>query len=168
VAALVAELAKASGWNAEQVGRLNEAALVHDVGKIGVPDALLTKPGALNAEEYEQIKQHAALSTQIVAEVLDDEQTAWVAAHHERPDGRGYPRGLTADEIPTGAALLAVADAWDVMTVSRPYSVPKAPEEALAECRELAGAQFTPEAIEALLVLHEIGSLWRLTPGVAA
>ena len=86
----------------------------------------------------------------------------------ERPDGRGYPRGLTADEIPTGAALLAVADAWDVMTVSRPYSVPKAPEEALAECRELAGAQFTPAAIEALDVLHDIGSLWRLTPGVPA
>ena len=168
VAALVTELAKASGWNAEQVGRLNEAALVHDVGKIGVPDAVLTKTGPLNAEEHELIKQHAALSTQIVAEVLDDEQTAWVAAHHERPDGRGYPRGLTADEIPSGAALLAVADAWDVMTMSRPYSVPKPPEEALAECRELAGAQFTPEAIEALLVLHKIGSLWRLTPGIPA
>jgi diguanylate cyclase (GGDEF)-like protein len=168
VAALVTELAKASGWNAEQVGRLNEAALVHDVGKIGVPDAVLTKPGPLDAEEYEQIKQHAALSTQIVAEVLDDEQTWWVAAHHERPDGRGYPRGLTADAIPTGAALLAVADAWDVMTVSRPYSLPKAPAEALAECRELVGAQFTPEAIEALNVLHDIGSLWRLTPGVPA
>jgi HD-GYP domain-containing protein (c-di-GMP phosphodiesterase class II) len=168
VAALVTELAKASGWEAERVGRLNEAALVHDVGKIGVPDAVLTKPGPLNAEEYEQIKQHAALSTQIVGEVLDDEQTAWVAAHHERPDGGGYPRGLTADDIPSGAALLAVADAWDVMTVSRPYSMPKSCEEAMAECRELAGVQFTPEAIEALLVLDEIGSLRRLTAGVAA
>jgi diguanylate cyclase (GGDEF)-like protein len=168
VAALATELAKASGWDAERIGRLNEAALVHDVGKIGVPDAVLTKPGPLNAEEYEQIKQHAALSTQIVAEVLDDEQTAWVAAHHERPDGRGYPGGLTADEIPGGAALLAVADAWDVMTVSRPYSVPKSPEDALAECRELAGAQFSPEAIAALLATHEDGTLQRLTVAVAA
>jgi diguanylate cyclase (GGDEF)-like protein len=168
VAAMAVELAKASGWDAESVGRMNEAALVHDVGKIGVPDVVLTKPGPLNAEEYEQIKQHAALSTQIVGEVLDDDQTAWVAAHHERPDGRGYPRGLTGEEIPAGAALLAVADAWDVMTVSRPYSVPKSPEAALAECRELVGTQFTPEAIEALLVLHEIGSLRRLTPAVPA
>jgi diguanylate cyclase (GGDEF)-like protein len=167
VAALVTELAKASGWNAEQVGRINEAALVHDVGKIGVPDAVLTKPGRLTEYEYEQIRQHAPLSTQIVAEVLDEEQTSWVAAHHERPDGRGYPLGLTADEIPSGAALLAVADAWDVMTVSRPYSMPKSPEDALAECCELAGAQFTPEAIEALLVLHEIGSLQRLMVGAA-
>ena len=168
VAALVSELAKVSGWDAGQVGRLNEAALVHDVGKIGVPDAVLTKLGPLTAEEHELIKQHAALGSQIVSEVLDDEQTAWVRAHHERPDGGGYPRGLSAGEIPSGAALLAVADAWDVMTVSRPYSVPKSPEEALAECRDLAGSQFTPAAIEALLVLHEIGSLWRLTPGVAA
>ncbi|HEV7459654.1 MAG TPA: diguanylate cyclase, partial [Solirubrobacteraceae bacterium] len=168
VAALATELAKASGWTAEEVGRLNEAALVHDVGKIGVPDAVLTKPGPLTAEEYELIKEHAQLSTQIVGEVLDDEQTAWVAAHHERPDGRGYPRGLTADHIPAGAALLAVADAWDVMTVSRPYSVPKSPEAALEECRESAGAQFTAEAIEALLVLHDIGSLRRLTPGMPA
>ena len=82
------------------VGRLNEAALVHDVGKIGVPDAVLTKLEPLSAEEHELIKEHAALSSQIVAEVLDDEQTAWVAAHHERPDGRGYPRGLTAARSP--------------------------------------------------------------------
>jgi diguanylate cyclase (GGDEF)-like protein len=168
VAALVTELAKVSGWDAERINRLNEAALVHDVGKIGVPDAVLTKSGPLNAEEHELIKQHAALSSQIVAEVLDEEQTAWVAGHHERPDGRGYPLGLTADEIPTGAALLAVADAWDVMTVSRPYSVPKSPEEALAECRDLAGEQFIPAAIEALLVLQEIGSLQRLRLEVAA
>jgi diguanylate cyclase (GGDEF)-like protein len=168
VAAMVTELAKASDWETDAVGRLNEAALVHDVGKIGVPDAVLTKPGRLTSEEYEQIKQHAALSTQIVAEVLDDEQTAWVAAHHERPDGRGYPDGLTAENIPAGAALLAVADAWDVMTVSRPYSVPKSPEDALAECCELAGAQFTAEAIDALRVVHANGTLRRLTPEVPA
>ena len=168
VAALATELAKASGWDPELVGRLHEAALVHDVGKIGVPDAVLTKPGRLTEEEYEQIQQHAALSTQIVAEVLDEEQTAWVAAHHERPDGRGYPNGLEADRIPAGAALLAVADAWDVMTVSRPYSVPKSFEEALEECRALAGAQFTPEAIEALLATHAAGALERLMATVAA
>ena len=163
VAALASGLAATAGWDPARAGRLHEAALVHDVGKIGVPDAVLTKPGRLTAEEYEQIRQHAALSTQIVAEVLDDEQTSWVAAHHERPDGQGYPVGLTVEEIPEGAALLALADAWDVMTASRPYSVPKEPEEALAECREHMGEQFTETAVEALVALYEEGALDGLT-----
>jgi diguanylate cyclase (GGDEF)-like protein len=168
VAALASQLAGAAGWNTARAGRLHEAALVHDVGKIGVPDAVLTKPGRLTREEFEQVKLHAALSAQIVAEVLDDEQTAWVAAHHERPDGRGYPRGLTAQDISEGAALLAVADAWDVMTASRPYSTPKAPEAAMAECRELAGAQFFATAVDALAVVYEAGSLDALTTGLPA
>ena len=127
-----------------------------------------TKPSRLTAQEYEQIRQHAALSTQIVAEVLDDEQTSWVAAHHERPDGQGYPLGLTVEEIPEGAALLALADAWDVMTASRPYSVPKEHEEALAECRERTGEQFTETAVEALLALYEAGALDGLTARASA
>ncbi len=150
VAEMSARLATASGWSATRVALLREAALVHDVGKIGVPDAILLKPGRLTADEYEVMKGHAELSAQIVADVLRPEQVAWVRAHHERPDGGGYPRGLTHPEIPEGAALLALADAWDVMVASRPYSLPKTPAEAIAECRRLRGEQFTAAAVAAL------------------
>jgi diguanylate cyclase (GGDEF)-like protein len=159
VSELAARLARVRGWPAERARLLAEAALVHDVGKIGVADALLLKSGRLSAEEYERIKAHADLSAQIVHDVLAPEQVEWIRCHHERPDGRGYPRGLQADGIPEGAALLAVADAWDVMTLSRPYSSPKSPAEALAECRELVGAQFTAEAVDALVRLYDDGKL---------
>ncbi|HEX2017142.1 MAG TPA: diguanylate cyclase [Solirubrobacteraceae bacterium] len=163
VALLCASLAELAGWSAEGIAQLRDAALIHDVGKIGVPDAILLKPGALTIEEYEQVKQHAALSAQIAEEVLGPEQVEWIRAHHERPDGRGYPAGLIEYEIPEGAALLALADSWDVMTISRPYSVPKGVQAALEECRDLVGRQFTATAVRALLALHDRGSLTRLT-----
>jgi diguanylate cyclase (GGDEF)-like protein len=150
VAALAARLAQLRGWSPERVALLHEAALVHDVGKIGIPDAVLLKPGRLDAADYEQVKQHAALGARIVADVLDAEQVAWIRSHHERPDGRGYPDALRGDEIPEGAALLAVADCFDVMTVARPYSRPKSEADALAECRSLVGAQFTSASVAAL------------------
>jgi diguanylate cyclase (GGDEF)-like protein len=148
VAALAARLAQARGWPADRVALLHEAALVHDVGKIGVPDAVLLKPGRLDPAEYEQVKQHAALGARIVDDILTREQVGWIRAHHERPDGRGYPDGVR--EIPEGAALLAAADCFDVMTVARPYSRAKSTAEALAECRSLVGAQFTADAVAAL------------------
>jgi diguanylate cyclase (GGDEF)-like protein len=150
VAATAARLAQLRGWSTERVALLHEAALVHDVGKIGIPDAVLLKPGRLDAAEYEQVKQHAALGARIVTDVLDPEQVAWIRSHHERPDGRGYPDALRGDEIPEGAALLAVADCFDVMTVARPYSRPMSEAAALEECRSLVGAQFTSAAVAAL------------------
>jgi diguanylate cyclase (GGDEF)-like protein/putative nucleotidyltransferase with HDIG domain len=159
VSDLAAKLALQVGWAPERVLLLSEAALVHDVGKIGVPDAVLLKDGQLDADEYEQIKQHAELGALIVEDVLLPEQVEWVRSHHERPDGLGYPNGLEADEIPEGASLLAVADAWDVMTLSRPYSAPKLPDEAVAECTRLVGVQFTAAAVAALARLHADGEL---------
>jgi putative nucleotidyltransferase with HDIG domain len=156
VAALAASLAQARGWPAERVALLHEAALVHDVGKIGVPDAVLLKPGRLDDDEYEQVKQHAALGARIVDDILLPEQVDWIRWHHERPDGRGYPDGLS--EIPEGAALLAAADCFDVMTVARPYSRAKSEPEALAECRRLAGAQFTAAAVAALEAALEVAT----------
>jgi diguanylate cyclase (GGDEF)-like protein len=150
VAALAARLAQLRGWSPERVALLHEAALVHDVGKIGIPDATLLKPGRLDAAEYEQVKQHAALGARIVADVLDAEQVSWIRSHHERPDGRGYPDALEGAAIPEGAALLAVADCFDVMTVARPYSRARSAADALAECRSLVGAQFTSAAVSAL------------------
>jgi diguanylate cyclase (GGDEF)-like protein/putative nucleotidyltransferase with HDIG domain len=159
VADLAGKLARASGWAPERALLLSQAALVHDVGKIGVPDALLRKIGPLSDAEYDQIKTHAELSARIVEDVLLPEQVEWIRSHHERPDGNGYPRGLAAHVVPEGSSLLAAADAWDVMTVSRPYSIPKSPRSALAECIELTGIQFTATAVAALKALHDIGDL---------
>jgi len=159
VSELVGRLALASGWSEERALMLEEAALVHDVGKIGVPDAVLLKVGSLAPHEYAQIKQHAELGARIVGDVLGSEQVAWIRSHHERPDGLGYPHGLCDGAIPAGAALLAVADAWDVMTFSRPYAKTKTPAQALAECRSLLGRQFTHGAVTALLAVHSADGL---------
>jgi diguanylate cyclase (GGDEF)-like protein len=157
VAEIATQLAVTAGWSQERALTLSEAALVHDVGKIGVPDTLLCKPEPLTPEERSQIQAHAELSAQILEGVLSPEQVQWVRTHHERPDGTGYPRGLR--RIPEGGALLALADAWDTMTAGRPYSVPKSAEDALAECVSLAGVQFSPRAVQALVKLHRRGQV---------
>ena len=159
VAELSERLARTMGWSPKRAARLREAALVHDVGKIGVPDAILLKPSRLTLDEYEAVKEHAMLSAQIVEGVLSEEQVAWVRAHHERPDGGGYPHGLDAPQIPDGAAIIALADSWDVMTAPRLYSEPKDPATALDECRRLVGAQFDGRCVEALEKLSERGVL---------
>jgi diguanylate cyclase (GGDEF)-like protein len=167
VAALTAELAGESGWSADEVGRLHDAALVHDVGKIGVPDAILSKPGRLTDEEYDVIKRHADLGARIVAGVLEADQVAWVRGHHERHDGRGYPDGLAGAAIPDGARLLALADAWDAMTGARVYSAPMPLADALAEVRRNAGTQFHPEAVQALERIHARDGLAAYAPAMA-
>ena len=154
VATLACAIALHMGWSDERVALLEEAALVHDVGKIGVPDAVLLKPGRLDDDEYEQIKRHAALGAQMVEDVLLPEQVAWIRAHHERPDGRGYPDRLAGGAIPDGAAILGVADAFDVMTATRIYSTARTRDDALAECERLVGAQFAAEPVAALVALH--------------
>jgi diguanylate cyclase (GGDEF)-like protein len=159
VATIAGQLARTAGWPAERARQLSEAALVHDVGKIGVPDAVLRKATPLTLEERRQIEGHAELAARIVEGVLSPEQVEWIRTHHERPDGDGYPRGLCGAEIPEGAALLAVADAWDVMTVSRPYSLEKTIEESLEECLALVGRQFSEAAVAALVALYDSGAL---------
>ncbi|MDX6703290.1 MAG: hypothetical protein QOF26_3516 [Baekduia sp.] len=154
VALLTARLAEHRGWPPERVALLHEAALVHDVGKIGIPDAILLKPAKLTAEEYAVIQQHAGLGARIVEDVLDAEQVDWILSHHERPDGRGYPRGLHGDRLTEGAALLAAADAFDVMISARPYAPGRSVPDALTECRALVGRQFTAAAVAALEGVH--------------
>jgi HD-GYP domain-containing protein (c-di-GMP phosphodiesterase class II) len=110
-------------------------------------------------QERRQIEGHAELAARIVEGVLSPEQVEWIRTHHERPDGGGYPRGLRGAEIPEGAGLLAVADAWDVMTVSRPYSLQKTVAASLEECLALVGLQFSAAAVGALLALYDSGAL---------
>jgi len=153
VADLAVALARERNWTPEQTELLREAALVHDVGKIGVPEAILLAPRALAPEEYEQVKQHSALGAQLASDVLNDDQVAWIRWHHERPDGKGYPDGLPAGRVPEGAKLLAIADAWDTMTSNRSYRSARPIADALNECRKLSGRQFAPEAVTALLAV---------------
>jgi diguanylate cyclase (GGDEF)-like protein/PAS domain S-box-containing protein len=150
VAEVARVLADILGWTAEDASALRDAGLVHDVGKIAVPDAILFKPDTLTSEEFHRVKAHAALGAEIVADVLSPAQVSWVRGHHERWDGRGYPDGLAGEDVPEGARVLTLADAWDVMTSARPYGAPLSREDALAECRRCSGAQFWPVVVEAL------------------
>ncbi len=168
VAQFAGLLAQASGWPDERVARLREAALVHDVGKLAMPDGLLAKPGRLTEREREQMSEHVGLSARIVGSILSEEQVGWIRGHHERPDGDGYPAGLTAAEISDGAALLALADAWDVMVAGRTYSRTKTVDEAYEECISLVDLQFTPAAVDALRRMHAGGALHAEPPALAA
>jgi diguanylate cyclase (GGDEF)-like protein/PAS domain S-box-containing protein/putative nucleotidyltransferase with HDIG domain len=159
VAELAVRLAHELGWPEERCALLRDAALVHDVGKVVIDDALLRKPGALTPDEYEVVKEHAPTGAQIAAEALNAEQTAWIAQHHERPDGAGYPAGLSGAEISEGGLILAFADVWDVMTSARPYKEAKGVEEALGECRALAGRQFDGAVVAAFERLLDRGAV---------
>lgn len=159
VATLAAKLAYAAGWSPERGMMLREAALVHDIGKVGLPERLLAGNHVLTTAERELVAEHVELAVRIVDGVLSPEQVDWIRSHHERPDGLGYPRGLKGDEIPDGAAFLAVADAWEAMRTGRPYQPAKSPDAALAECSALIGTQFTRSAVGALMQLHALGDL---------
>lgn len=161
VASLAEDIARALRWDPEDARRLRDAALVHDIGKLGVPDAVLHKPGALDPAEIEVVRTHAPLGAEIVGDVLDTEQVAWVRHHHERFDGRGYPTGLRGDEIPAGARILAVADSYDVMVSVRTYKAARETGDALDEVRCCAGTQFDPAAVSALLRLAAVGRIPR-------
>jgi len=131
---------------------LRLGALLHDIGKIGLSDEILRKPGALTAEEFEQIKRHPALGARILRQVpFLAPHLPIVELHHERPDGRGYPFGLRGDEIPLPARIVHVADAFDAITSARAYRPARSPREALAELQQHAGTQFDPASVDALV-----------------
>ncbi|HEU4975749.1 MAG TPA: diguanylate cyclase [Baekduia sp.] len=149
VAELCVLLAEELGWPEDRQALLRDAALVHDVGKVVIPDGILSKPGALTSDEYALVKEHAPTGARIAAEALGAEQVAWIAQHHERLDGTGYPAGLPAERITQGARIIAFADSWDVMTSERPYKHAKREEHALDECRALVGQQFDGDVVSA-------------------
>lgn len=159
VADLAVAIGGAMGWGSERLLRLREAGLVHDVGKIGIKDRILFKPGRLTAAEYRQITRHAEIGADMVVDVLTPQQVAWVRGHHERWDGGGYPDRLAGEAIPEGARLLGLADAWDVMTSERSYHVPLETEAALAECIRCAGTQFWDDAVAVMVDLVRSGAV---------
>lgn len=137
----------------ERVSRLGLAALLHDMGKIAIPKAILDKPGSLTDEEWDMVRRHPELGRQMLLRAGGDwaSLAPIVAAHHERWDGRGYPRGLTKDAIPLEARILTVADAYDAMTSPRVYQKPLTFMEARAEMQRCAGHQFDPHVVTAFL-----------------
>jgi diguanylate cyclase (GGDEF)-like protein len=164
VAGLAERLAFASGWPASRAGELRDAAALHDVGKIVVDEAVLAARRVLTPDERRMVEQHPAVASRILSGVLTECQVSWVRHHHERWDGTGYPDGLEGTDIPDGALLLALAEAWDSMTSLRAYAPARSPDEAYAECLRLASSQFAPEAVVALSRLWRSGALRHREP----
>jgi diguanylate cyclase (GGDEF)-like protein len=157
VAAYALFLADRMGLPDELQRNLGTAGLLHDVGKIGVPDDILRKPGRLSPHEYEIVKQHVTLGDLIVRDVPDVELIrAGVRYHHERWDGGGYMAGLAGEEIPLIARILAVVDAFSAMTTTRPYRKAFPVERALAELRAAAGTQLDPDLVDAFVTGLEL------------
>lgn len=153
VARYAVMIGKVLGESAESIDSFKVAGLLHDLGKIGVPDSILRKPGKLTDEEYDTLKQHPSVGGNILrrAPQLDVVIPA-VVSHHERWDGRGYPDGLDNTSIPLMARVLAVADAFDAMTSDRPYRAAMRPDDALDELCKNMNIQFDPEIVEAFCI----------------
>lgn len=142
------------GLNGAAMADLSRGALLHDIGKIGVPDAILLKPGELSATELESMRRHPTIGYSMIAHIPFLAKSAEIVLHHhESFDGSGYPSGLAGEEIPLGARIFAVVDTLDAMTSDRPYRKALSFEEALGEIRRQSGQQFDPVIVDALLSL---------------
>jgi diguanylate cyclase (GGDEF)-like protein/putative nucleotidyltransferase with HDIG domain len=146
-------MARELGLSEARIGRVRLAGMLHDVGKVGVPDTILKKPGRLTDEEFAVIRRHPELGAQILEHPNLRDVQAWVRMHHERPDGKGYPLGLAGDELPLEARIVAVADAYEAMTSDRAYRDSIGHEAARDELRRCAGSQFDERVVEAFLAV---------------
>ena len=151
------QIAAQLGLPDDHVERVRLAGVLHDVGKIGVSDRVIAKPGPLDADEWREMRTHPEIGARLLAHPEFDDLRAWVHSHHERPDGRGYPLGLAGDSIPLEARILAVADAYEAMTADRAYRPSMGEEAARAELEAGAGTQFDPRVVRAFLLVLERG-----------
>ena len=144
------------GIAGEERANIARGALLHDIGKIGVPDQVLLKPGKLTEEEWIEMRKHPDIGARILSGIeFLNEAAEIVLAHQERWDGNGYPRGLAGDNIPIGARIFSVADALDAIVSDRPYRRGQSIERAREEIRDGAGTQFDPKVVDAFLSLSE-------------
>ena len=151
VADLGAMIAAELGLSDEAVEQVRMAGRLHDIGKIGIREEILTKEGPLTAEEYEQVKQHVVVGSQILAPLAHlGEIIGFVRSHHERWDGQGYPDKLKGDDIPLGARILAAAEIYDALTTARPYQEKMPPEVAVERMKDLTGSVLDEEVYNAL------------------
>ena len=150
------EIGQAMACSEEELGEMALGASLHDIGKIGIPDAILLKPGKLNPEETEIMRRHVNISYDLVSRHLFLAPAAQIVlTHHESYDGSGYPQGLVGKEIPLGARIFAVADTLDAMTSDRPYRAALPYRFAREEIKRCSGSQFDPDVVQAFLAIPE-------------
>jgi len=160
VSAYVQELAHQMGWDSQALEQAYIGTLLHDIGKIGIPDAILSKPDRLTEEEFDKMRQHVMIGVRIVKDIPQLGPVGdFIRHHHERFDGRGYPDKLAGEEIPLAGRLVAVADSFDAMTSDRPYRKGMSLEQAIQELKRNSGTQFDPRVVEMFLYLLESGAL---------
>jgi diguanylate cyclase (GGDEF)-like protein/putative nucleotidyltransferase with HDIG domain len=142
-------LAEAAGVTPSELQAITTGALVHDIGKLGIPDHILRKPGKLTTEEFRRIQHHVHIGAEILAPIpFPFPVVEVVRTHHERWDGRGYPRGLKGEEIPIGGRVIGIVDVFDALTSDRPYRRALSDEEAIRHLKEGAGKQFDPHLVD--------------------
>ena len=155
VAVIASKVAVALGLDEHTVRRVHLSGLLHDIGKIGVPEAVLTKPGRLNKEEYGLMRKHPEIGSKILGDIKQvQDLISGVMCHHERIDGKGYPQGLAGDKIPLFGRIVGLADCFDAMTSNRTYRRALPLEVTLTEIRRYSGTQFDPRMVEAFLTLE--------------
>lgn len=160
VARWAARIAARLGLDRQAQVRTAAAARVHDVGKISIAQSLLAKPGRLTEQEWEQMRRHPEEGARLLVELANRPDLApLVAAHHERYDGDGYPRGLAGDDIPIGARIISVCDAWAAMRVDRPYARALEVTKARDELESGRGTQFDAAVVDAFLGLADEGAI---------
>jgi PAS domain S-box-containing protein/putative nucleotidyltransferase with HDIG domain len=162
VGLIASEVAARLGMRSEQVKRLREAAPLHDIGKIAIPDAILLKPGRLNAHQQQVMQTHAALGARLLSRSSSPvlQMAAVIAAtHHEWWNGSGYPKGLAGERIPLVGRVVAVADVFDALTHERPYMPAWSVKQAIARIERSSGTQFDPRVVEAFLAVYEEAQL---------
>ena len=143
--------ARELGLPPDSVERIRLAGILHDVGRVGLPDDLLGKPGPLTEDEWALVRTHPAIGARMVETTEYEDIRSWILFHHERPDGRGYPEGRGEGDVPIESAIIGVADAYEALTNPRPYRAAYAAERAADELRRQAGKQFRSDVVEALL-----------------
>lgn len=145
-------MGNALGLTDDKIKELKTVGLLHDIGKIAIEEKILNKAGKLNEEEWEEIKKHPEIGYRILSTVNDlSEMAEYVLAHHERWDGRGYPKGLQGADIPLQSCIISIVDAYDAMISERSYRNPLSKEAAIQELRSNAGSQFNPDLIDVFI-----------------
>jgi diguanylate cyclase (GGDEF)-like protein/putative nucleotidyltransferase with HDIG domain len=155
-------MARELGFDEEHVERVRLAGVLHDIGKIGISDRVLSKPGPLDPDEWQEMYTHPEIGARLLSRPEFDDLRAWILAHHERPDGLGYPCALAGDDVPLEGRILAVADAYEAMTADRVYPPALGEEAARAELEAGAGTQFDAEVVTAFLRALDAGRSQRL------
>jgi putative nucleotidyltransferase with HDIG domain len=154
VTEMTISIAKEMGVKDEEIVDIRRGAILHDIGKIAIPDEILHKPGPLTYEEWDLMKQHPKLAVEWLSQISFLEQALIIPYyHHEKWDGTGYPEGLKGEEIPLSARIFAVVDVWDALLSDRPYRKAWSVEEALAHIKKQSGKHFDPEVVKVFLSL---------------